>query len=128
MQQQATRSPTFADRSIPVGSGTSPTKEQFAGVLNHDDLSTGNPLPPQSDPLARALDRLWSRGLTVVVAAGDETVVFTGDAVDLRRVADWVDPKNGVSVPCGWSIRCESRDGLVELEVDGYARGGWPCH
>ena len=35
-------------------------------------LSTGSPLPPQSDPLARALDRLWSRGLTVVVAAGND--------------------------------------------------------
>ena len=35
-------------------------------------LSTGNPLPPQSDPLARALDRLWARGLTVVVAAGND--------------------------------------------------------
>ena len=35
-------------------------------------LSTGNPLPPQADPLARALDRLWARGLTVVVAAGND--------------------------------------------------------
>ena len=35
-------------------------------------LSTGNPLPPSSDPLARALDRLWARGLTVVVAAGND--------------------------------------------------------
>ncbi len=35
-------------------------------------LSTGSPLPPRTDPLARALDRLWSRGLTVVVAAGND--------------------------------------------------------
>jgi hypothetical protein len=63
---------------------------------------------------------------TVVVAAGDETVVFTGDAVDLQRAADWVDPKNGVSVPCRWRIRCESADGHVDLDIDGYARGGWP--
>ncbi|HET7900998.1 MAG TPA: S8 family serine peptidase, partial [Candidatus Nanopelagicales bacterium] len=35
-------------------------------------LSTGSPLPPRSDPLARALDRLWSRGMTVVVAAGND--------------------------------------------------------
>ena len=35
-------------------------------------LSTGSPLPPRSDPLARALDRLWGRGLTVVVAAGND--------------------------------------------------------
>src|SRR5580704_11946694 len=44
MQQQATRSPAFADRSIPIVSRTPSAKEQFAGVLNHDDLSTGNPL------------------------------------------------------------------------------------
>jgi len=35
-------------------------------------LSTGSPLPPSADPLARALDRLWARGLTVVVAAGND--------------------------------------------------------
>jgi serine protease AprX len=35
-------------------------------------LSTGSPLPPSSDPLARALDRLWARGMTVVVAAGND--------------------------------------------------------
>ncbi|MFN8146640.1 MAG: S8 family serine peptidase [Candidatus Nanopelagicales bacterium] len=35
-------------------------------------LSTGSPLPPRTDPLARALDRLWSRGMTVVVAAGND--------------------------------------------------------
>lgn len=35
-------------------------------------LSTGSPMPPKSDPLARALDTLWARGLTVVVAAGND--------------------------------------------------------
>ncbi len=35
-------------------------------------LSTGSPLPPSADPLARALDRMWARGLTVVVAAGND--------------------------------------------------------
>src|ERR1700684_2721500 len=40
MQQQATCSATFADRSIPVGFGTPSAKDQFAGVLNHDDLAT----------------------------------------------------------------------------------------
>jgi serine protease AprX len=35
-------------------------------------LSTGNPLPPSSDPFARALDRLWATGLTVVVSAGND--------------------------------------------------------
>ena len=63
---------------------------------------------------------------TVVVATGEETIVFTDDAVELRRVTDWVDPKNGVSVPCRWHIRCTSDDGTVELDVNGYARGGWP--
>jgi serine protease AprX len=35
-------------------------------------LSTGDPLPPSADPLARALDRLWAKGLTVVVSAGND--------------------------------------------------------
>jgi len=35
-------------------------------------LSTGNPLPPSSDPFARALDGLWAAGLTVVVSAGND--------------------------------------------------------
>ena len=54
-------------------------------------LSTGDPLPPSSDPLARALDRLWSRGLTVVVAAGNDgpaaaTVSSPGDDPTLITV------------------------------------------
>ena len=40
-------------------------------VLNFS-LSTGSPLPPAFDPLARALDRLWARGVTVVAAAGND--------------------------------------------------------
>ncbi|MGD9956790.1 MAG: S8 family serine peptidase [Candidatus Nanopelagicales bacterium] len=35
-------------------------------------LSTGDPLPPSADPLSRALDRLWAKGLTVVVSAGND--------------------------------------------------------
>ncbi|MCB0897515.1 MAG: S8 family serine peptidase [Actinobacteria bacterium] len=35
-------------------------------------LSTESPLPPWMDPLTRGLDRLWSRGVTVVVAAGND--------------------------------------------------------
>jgi len=35
-------------------------------------LSTGSPLPPSADPLSRALDRLWARGLTVVTSAGND--------------------------------------------------------
>ena len=43
-------------------------------------LSTESPLPPWMDPLTRGLDRLWGRGVTVVVASGN-------------------DGKNGVSSP-----------------------------
>ena len=35
-------------------------------------LSTDSPLPPWMDPLTRGLDRLWARGVTVVVAAGND--------------------------------------------------------
>ena len=35
-------------------------------------LSTDSPLPPWMDPLTRALDRLWARGVTVVVASGND--------------------------------------------------------
>lgn len=35
-------------------------------------LSTDSPLPPWLDPLTRALDRLWFRGVTVVVASGND--------------------------------------------------------
>lgn len=37
-------------------------------------LSTESPLPPWLDPLTRALDRLWTRGVTVVVASGNDGV------------------------------------------------------
>jgi serine protease AprX len=35
-------------------------------------LSTDSPLPPSFDPLTRALERLWDRGVTVVAAAGND--------------------------------------------------------
>ena len=35
-------------------------------------LSTQSPLPPYLDPLSVALNRLWARGVTVVVAAGND--------------------------------------------------------
>ncbi|MGB7981843.1 MAG: S8 family serine peptidase [Candidatus Nanopelagicales bacterium] len=52
-------------------------------VLNVS-LSTDSPLPPSFDPLSRALERLWARGVTVVVAAGNDgpdrgTVSSPGD-------------------------------------------------
>lgn len=37
-------------------------------------LSSGSPLPPWMDPLTRSLDRLWARGVTVVVASGNDGV------------------------------------------------------
>jgi serine protease AprX len=37
-------------------------------------LSTDSPLPPWMDPLTLALDRLWDRGVTVVVASGNDGV------------------------------------------------------
>jgi hypothetical protein len=55
MQQQATRSAAFADRSIPVGFGTPSAKDQFAGVLNHDNLTTGNPHRRPRSHVARHL-------------------------------------------------------------------------
>jgi serine protease AprX len=47
-------------------------------------LSSGSPLPPWADPLSRALESLWDRGLVVVVAAGNDgpranTVSSPGD-------------------------------------------------
>jgi serine protease AprX len=35
-------------------------------------LSSGSPLPPTVDPLTRGLDRMWGKGVTVVVAAGND--------------------------------------------------------
>ena len=55
MQQQATGSATFTDRSIPIGFGTPSAKDQFAGVLNHDDLTTGNPRGRPRSRMARHL-------------------------------------------------------------------------
>jgi serine protease AprX len=40
-------------------------------VLNLS-LSSGSPLPYQIDPLARALEALWKRGIVVVVPAGND--------------------------------------------------------
>ena len=55
MQKQAACSTAFADRSIPVGFGTPAAKDQFAGVLNDDDLSTGNPCRRARSRMARHL-------------------------------------------------------------------------
>src|SRR5580700_3812254 len=42
MQQQPTYSAALADRSITIVPRPPPTKRQFAGVLNHDDLAITN--------------------------------------------------------------------------------------
>jgi hypothetical protein len=62
---------------------------------------------------------------TVVIATGTEDVVFTGASVTLTRTDEWIDPKNGVAVPCRWTVECASDDGALSLAIDGYARGGW---
>ena len=64
-------------------------------------LSTDNPLPSGFDPLARALERLWADGVTVVAAAGnngpdkgsvgspgDDPVLLTVGALDEIATAD----------------------------------------
>lgn len=62
-------------------------------------LSTGSPLPPWMDPLTRGLDRLWARGLTVVVASGNDgkgevgspasdPVLLAVGSVDENKTAD----------------------------------------
>lgn len=62
MQQQATRSAAFADRSISVGFGAPSAKEQFAGVLDHDDLTIGN---PQGRPRSRVARHLCNTYLFI---------------------------------------------------------------
>jgi serine protease AprX len=67
-------------------------------------LSSGSPLPPAADPLSRALEALWDRGLVVVVAAGNDgpargsvtspgtdPVVLTAGALDDHQTADRAD-------------------------------------
>jgi serine protease AprX len=51
--------------------GLEEVAERDVDVVNVS-LSTGSPLPPAYDPLSRALEELWARGVTVVVAAGNE--------------------------------------------------------
>lgn len=46
-------------------------------------LNTQSPLPPHLDPLTRGLNRLWDRGVTVVVASGNDGVdSMTSPATD----------------------------------------------
>jgi serine protease AprX len=81
-------------------------------VLNLS-LSSGSPLPYQLDPLTRALDALWRRGVTVVVPAGNDgpdartisspgvdPTLLTVAAVDENGTAD-----RGDDVVPDWSSR-----------------------
>ncbi len=74
-----------------------------ADVVNIS-LSTRSPLPPAFDPLSRALERLWDRGVTVVAAAGNDgptegtvsspgndPVLITVGALDENDSATWED-------------------------------------
>ena len=55
MQQQATCPAAFADRSIPIGFCSPSAKDQFAGVLDNDDLSTDDTLGRPRSRMARHL-------------------------------------------------------------------------
>lgn len=70
-------------------------------VLNLS-LGSGSPLPPAIDPLTRALDRLWARGVTVVVPSGNDgkgtvsspgvdPVLLTVGATDENRTSGTAD-------------------------------------
>ena len=51
-------------------------------------LSTGSPLPPHLDPLTRGLRNLWSDGMTVVVASGNDGAgTVTSPAADPALLA-----------------------------------------
>lgn len=56
---------------VTVLKGLEAVQDAGADVLNVS-LSVESPLPPAFDPLSTALDRLWSRGVTVVTAAGND--------------------------------------------------------
>jgi serine protease AprX len=85
------------DVRVAHNDGTSDLATVLAGlqaVATHPEvdvvnlsLSSGSPLPFQLDPLTRALDALWARGVTVVVPAGN-------DGADGRRTitSPGVDP------------------------------------
>jgi serine protease AprX len=70
------------DVQVADAQGNTTLSKVLAGldaVIDHGDvdvvnisLSSGSPLPPSFDPLARALERLWAEGVTVVAAAGNE--------------------------------------------------------
>jgi serine protease AprX len=74
---------TLLDVKVADAEGDTSLSKVLSGlqaVANHDDevdvvnisLSSAAPLPPGFDPLARALERLWGMGMTVVVAAGND--------------------------------------------------------
>ena len=60
MQQQPSGSATFADRSISIGLCAPPTKEQLAGILNHDHLAASNTIRRARSRMARHLSDTYS--------------------------------------------------------------------
>ncbi|MDQ1712038.1 MAG: serine protease AprX [Frankiaceae bacterium] len=88
------------DVKVADGAGTTSLSKVLRGlevvgrrdvdVLNLS-LSSGSPLPYQVDPLTRALDKLWDRGVVVVVPSGndgpdDRTVTSPGSDPTLLTV------------------------------------------
>lgn len=72
---------TILDVQVADDKGTTSLSKVLAGLeevrkSNVDvvniSLSTDSPLPPSFDPLTRALEHLWSMGVTVVTAAGND--------------------------------------------------------
>lgn len=76
---------SFVDVQVAATDGSTDLRRVLAGLQAVADkrvgdpslevamlaLSTQSPLPPYLDPLSVALDRLWARGVTVVVASGN---------------------------------------------------------
>lgn len=56
-----------------------------------------------------------------VVIAGRQ-LHFGRDDVEFREIADWVDPRSGVTIPVGWRIDVRLPEGSLALDVAGYAR------
>jgi serine protease AprX len=73
---------SVVDVKVATADGSTDLRRVLAGIQKVADmpqapdvvmlaLSTQSPLPPYLDPLTLSLDRLWDRGMTVVVASGN---------------------------------------------------------
>ena len=88
-------------------------------VLNLS-LSSGSPLPYQIDPLAQALEALWTRGIVVVVPAGNDgpgagTVSSPGNDPVLLTVGAL--DENGTSDRSDDSVASFSARGLAAQDI-----------